>query len=37
MTTKKVCEDVEWCPLAFDVVYWWTLEHTDYRSFRLSN
>jgi hypothetical protein len=34
---ETVCEDVDWCPLAFDVVYWWTLQYTDYRSFRLSD
>jgi len=34
---ETVCEDVDWCPLPFDEVYWCTLEQTDYRSFRLSN
>jgi len=34
---ETVREDVDWCPLAFDAVYWWTLQHTDYRSFRLSD
>jgi len=32
-----VCVNVQWCPVAFDIVDWWTIEHTDYRSCRLSN